>query len=196
MMKCPFSICRQNAPFCAYYFQNRYMKFRILNFCFSLLFAYASLQGQTLTGDKSQPLSKSKEDRLIAVLNQAIELQINQNWAEVYNLLKKPISFYDKTDVNQTDFIKQMTKYSSIDRLKILEFTSVEIFYNGDETDGFALVFGCGKYKDGISKRKYKTQTEAYLIKGEWQISDIPHPSVGIDSSDLQKCEKSFKTTR
>ncbi len=165
------------------------MKMRILKLCFVLL-AVVCVHGQTQSKSVLDPIPKSKQASLIDALNQAVEFQQNRNWAGIYTLLKKPVSFSDQPNVSQDDYVKQMTKYNKTGFTKILEFTPDSVFFTGDDTEGFAIVFGCGKYKDGFSKPKYKSQAEVYLVAGEWKFSSIPSPSVGIDEVELPKCEK------
>jgi hypothetical protein len=146
-------------------------------------------EGQATNQNVFGAIPEARRGRLIERLNLAVEYQRNGNWADIYDLLDRPISLPDNPDARREQYVEQNQRLDSIRSSVLLEFIPEDVIFAGDNTEGFAVVFGCGTYRKRGHTVKYKSQAEIYLRGGEWYFSAIPGPSLGIHTGPFP-CKK------
>jgi len=165
------------------------MRLQVITILLMLFVGGSSAEGQATNHNVFGGIPESRRGRLIERLNLAVEYQRNGNWVDIYDLLDHPISLPDNPNVSREQYVEQNRRLDSFRSSVLLEFTPADVIFTGDNSEGFAVVFGCGNYRERRRTVKYKSQAEIYLRGGEWYFSAIPGPSLGIHSGPFP-CKK------
>ncbi len=165
---------------------------KIAAFVLMLSLCTLSTEGQGADRSVFDAVPNARRAGLVERLRLVMDYQRARDWSHIYDLLKRPISLPDSPNASREEYVSLNRKLDSQGKFVLLEFTPEAVGFWGNETDGTAIILGCGKYQDGHRKVKYRSDAQLNLIGGEWYFSSIVEPSLGVDEGPFP-CSKSSR---
>lgn len=153
----------------------------LLGVCYGFL-NFANGQETNTVNKKANALSleKNARERLEKRLQLLVTFQKSREYDKLFELLTK------NEKETKDSFIKLEKSFDQAGRAELIEFSLENIFLL-EPDNNWAIIKGCGQYKNKHKNKSYESNVEAVYENNDWYFSSLIVANVGFGRK-AKKC--------